>query len=93
MYKRMSPVEIPDSPAGFLESGRGYPQSATRQFIVEGIRTARRQPARDLVHNLNDLQHDIAAVATGGGLEQITNRGADLRLGIVGADEIPIVLI
>ena len=66
---------------------------ATRQFIVEGIRLARRQPARDRVHNLNDLPQDITAIATGGALEQIGHRGANLRFSIVGASEIPIVLI
>jgi hypothetical protein len=43
-------------------------RSATRHFIVEGIRPARREPARDLVHDLNDFPHDITAVATGGAL-------------------------
>jgi hypothetical protein len=66
-------------------AGRGFSHLTARQFIVDGIRFARRQPARDLVHNLNDLPHDITAIATGGGLEQIRHRGADLRLSIVGA--------
>jgi hypothetical protein len=50
---------------GFLESGRGYRRLAARQFIVEGILAARRQSARDLAHNLNDLPHNITAVAAG----------------------------
>jgi hypothetical protein len=54
---------------------------------------ARRQSTRDLVHNLNDLPHDITAVTTGGALEQVANRRADCQLCIVGAGEFPIVLI
>jgi hypothetical protein len=72
---------------------QGYRRLATRQFIVEGILAARRKSARDLVHNLNDLPRDITAVATGGALEQVANCGANSCLCIVGAGEIPIVLI
>jgi hypothetical protein len=43
---------------------------AARQFIIEGILLARWQPARYLGHNLNDLPHDIAAVATDGDLKR-----------------------
>jgi hypothetical protein len=66
---------------------------AAREFIIEGILLARRQPARYLGHNLNDLPHHIAAVATNGDLEQVANRRADFRSSIVGAREIAIVLI
>jgi hypothetical protein len=65
---------------------------SARQFIVEWILAARRHPARDLAHNLNDLPHDITAVTTSGALEQIANRRADSHLGIVGTGEFPIVL-
>ena len=63
----------PDSPAAFLESWGGYPAGQPPgNVVVEGILlAARRQSARYLVHNLNDLPHDITAVATGGALEQI----------------------
>ena len=36
-------------------------RSAAREFIIEGILLARRQPSRYLGHNLNDLLHDITA--------------------------------
>src|SRR5437879_5537725 len=61
--------------------------------VVEGIFAARRQSARDFAHNLNDLPHDITAVAAGGPFEQIPNRSADLCLCVVGVGEFPIVLI
>ena len=66
---------------------------AAWQLVVEGVRLSGWQPARYLGHNLNDLPHDIAAVATDGDLEQVANCRANFRLGIVGAREIPIVLI
>jgi hypothetical protein len=39
--------------------------SAARQFIVEGILAARRQPARYIVHNLDDLPNNGTTVAAG----------------------------
>jgi hypothetical protein len=33
--------------------------SAARHIIVQGIALLRRQPARDLAHDRNDLLHDI----------------------------------
>jgi hypothetical protein len=85
--------EIPDSPAAFPESRRAIFRSATGDAVVKGILAALWQSARYLVHNLDDFSHDIAAVATGGALEQIVNRRADCHLSIIGAGEIPIVLI
>jgi len=41
---------------------------------------ARRQAARHLGHDLNDLPHDITAVASGCAIEQVTDRGTDLCL-------------
>jgi hypothetical protein len=48
----------------------------------------------DLAHDRNDLLHDITAGATGSSTsQQILNRGADLRFGLVRVHKIPIVLI
>jgi len=57
------------------------------------LATTRRQAARYLVHDRNDLPHNITAVAAGGIFEQIAHRGADLRLGVVWTAKIPIDLI
>jgi hypothetical protein len=58
--------------------------------IVEGIIfAARRQSARHLAHNLNDLPHDITAVTAGGPLEQIPDRCADFCLCVFGVGEFP----
>jgi len=40
--------------------------------------STRRQAARNLVHDCNDLSNDITAVTAGGTVEQIAHRGADL---------------
>src|SRR5262249_25564948 len=61
------------------------PPSATRQLILERILAARCQAARYLAHNFNDLPNNIAAVVSGSALEQIPNRRADCRLGVLGA--------
>jgi hypothetical protein len=62
--------------------------------IVEGIIfAARRQSARDRAHHLNDLPHDITAVAAGGPSQQIPDRSADFCPCVVGVGEFPIVLI
>jgi hypothetical protein len=37
--------------------------SAARHIIVQGIALLRRQPARDLAHDRNDLLHEITAGA------------------------------
>ena len=62
---------------------RAYPPGA----IVQGIPLARRQALRYLVHDLDDLPHDITAVAPSGALEQISNRRADCHLSIVGSGD------
>src|SRR5712664_3293124 len=58
-----------------------------------GKPSSRRQPARHLAHDRNDLLHDITAGAAGSTSQQIPYRGADLRLGVVRARKLPIVLI
>jgi hypothetical protein len=46
--------------------------------IVEGIIfAARRQSARDLAHNLNDLPHDIKRSLPAAPFEQIPDRSAE----------------
>ena len=66
-----------------------YPPGA----IVQGIPLAWRQALRYLVHDLDDLPHDITAVATGGIFEQIAGRRADYRLSIVSVRKIPIEVV
>jgi hypothetical protein len=44
---------------------------------------ARWQAARYLAHDRDDLLHDVTAVAAGRAFEQVADRGADLRLGVV----------
>jgi hypothetical protein len=68
---------------------RAYPPGA----IVQGIPLARRQALRYLVHDLDDLPHDITAVATGGIFEQIAGRRADYRLSVVSVRKIPIEVV
>jgi hypothetical protein len=54
--------------------------------IIQGILATGRQAARTLLRDRNDLPNDIiTAVVASGVLEQVTNRGADFRLGVVGA--------
>ena len=84
-----------DAPAGFPESWRGHTrlspspckrrQSTTGQIIIQWIW----QAACYLADDIEDLPHDITAVAAGGALEQIADGRADLCLGVVGAGEIP----
>jgi hypothetical protein len=58
-------------------------RSSAGQTIVEGIRPLGWQSARDLAHDRSDLLHDITASAVGSTSQQILDRSADLRLGIV----------
>jgi hypothetical protein len=44
---------------------------------------ARRHAARHFSHDLNDLPHDITAVASGCAIEQVMDRGTDLCLCVV----------
>ena len=67
--------------------------SATGQTIVQGIRLFRWQSVRYLAHDLNDLSNDITANAPHSISQQILNRCADFRLGVIGARKIPIILI
>src|SRR6516162_2323067 len=70
------------------------PRLATGHAIVQRIlATTKRQAARCLIHDRNDLAHNVTAVAAGGIFEQIAHRGADLRLGVVWTAKIPIDLI
>jgi len=70
------------------------PRLATGHAIVQRIlATTKRQAARCLIHDRNDLPHNVTAVAAGGIFEQIAHRGADLRLGVVWTAKIPIDLI
>ncbi|WP_325627630.1 hypothetical protein [Bradyrhizobium sp.] len=82
--------QMPDSPAAFLESARDYPgfsptyppgasSNGSEQCIV---------PAHYLFHHFNDLPNNIAAVAAGSLFEQILNRRADCRLGVLDAIKI-----
>jgi hypothetical protein len=41
---------------------------------------ARRQAARNLAHDRDDLLHDVTAVAAGCAFEQVADRGADFSL-------------
>jgi hypothetical protein len=94
--RQLGGLQRPDAPAASWDSGRGYARgkgSAAGHAVVQGTLAARRQSARYLVHDLDDIPHDITAVAAGGALEQIANRRANLCLSIIGAGEIPIVLI
>src|SRR6267378_1630215 len=60
--------------------------SATGQTIVQRIRLFRWQSVRYLAHDLTaNAPHSIS--------QQILNRCADFRLGVIGARKIPIVLI
>jgi hypothetical protein len=70
-----------------------FERSSAGHAVIKGILAAWWQSARYLVHNPYDFSRDIAAVATGGAFEQILDCRADCHLSIVGAGEIPIVLI
>jgi hypothetical protein len=73
-----------------VAGSRAYPPGA----IVQGILLlARRQALRYLVHDLDDLPHDITAVAPGGIFEQIAGRSADYRLSVVSVRKIPIEVV
>ena len=80
-------------PASFLESWRGYRWLAARQIIVQGIRLAWRPAVRNLAQGIHDLQRNGVARHAGSAFEQIRHRCAKLRLGIIGAGEIPILLV
>jgi hypothetical protein len=66
---------------------------AARHIIVQRIGFPRWQSVRYLAHDRNDLLHDITAGADGSTLQQILNRGADLRFRIVTVYEIPIEFV
>ena len=100
--RHMDSLHRPGSPAGFPESCRDYPGFRSRtylpawcivewvgQSIVQGIW----RPACGIAHDRNDLLHDITAFAAGSTSQQILNRSADLRFGIVLVCKIPIELI
>ena len=44
-------------------------------------------------HNFHNFQRNDIAIGTCSTMEQIADRGADLRLGVVSTAEIPIALI
>lgn len=66
--------------------GASVPRLAAGHAIVQGILATRRQAPRYVVHDRNDLPHNITAVAAGGTFEQIAHCGPDLRLGVGGRD-------
>jgi hypothetical protein len=66
---------------------------ATRHVIVQGISATRRQAARNLVHDRNDLPNDITAITAGGTVEQIAHCGADLCFSVVRIAKFPIELV
>ena len=58
--------QIPELPSGLPRVMQGRSGlSAARQFIVEGILAAKQQPARYIVHNLDDLPNNGTTVAAG----------------------------
>jgi hypothetical protein len=80
------------SPAWRNVSSETCRASSAGKPIIHGIALLGWQPARDLAHDRNDLLHDITAGAAGSTSQQIPNRGADHRLGVVRARKLPIVL-
>ena len=65
------------------------PRLAARHAVVQRI--ARRQTPRHLAHDVHDLSHDITAVTTVDAFQQVTDRRADLRFGIVSAVEMKLI--
>src|SRR5690242_16451454 len=51
----------------------------------------RRQASRHLVHDGDDLLHDVTPVAAARAFEQVADRGADLCLGVVFAVEVKLI--
>jgi hypothetical protein len=76
------------NPGGPVQAGLTHYRaglSATGQTIVQRIRLFRGQSVRYLAHGLNDLSNDITANAPHSISQQILNRCADFRLGVIGA--------
>jgi hypothetical protein len=91
--------EPPTHPGGLRRLGKrasrvhaSVPRLTTRHTVVQRIALLRRRQA-DLAHNFHNFQRNDIAIGTCSTMEQIADRGADLRLGVVSTAEIPIALI
>lgn len=75
---------------GLSDTGRGK-RLAAGHAVVQRVLTARRQVARHLVHDRNDLPHDVTPVAAGRAFEEIADRRPDFCLGVVFAVEMELI--
>ena len=100
--------QVLNSSADFLESRRGYPiacpafppaasvcnrKLAAGHPVVQWATGLRRQPIRDLTHDLHDFQRDTIAICAGRIFQQIPCGRADFRLSVIRAGKLPIDII